>query len=135
MLRERIQEAARAASSYDFGESTSALFEIDRLINESHGDSEARSLIEQELAALLGAPASLAAKQEACRRLWRIGSDRSLDALRPMLESEDPREVAAACYAIGRRPSTRSDDLLSAALRRAPGPCRAPLEHLIEDRR
>ena len=135
MQRERIEKAVRALTAYDFGESTSALFEIDRLINESHGDMEARSSIERGLAKLLESDTSLAAKQEVCQRLWRIGTDRSLDALRPMLEADDPRVVAAACYAIGMRPSARADDMLMAAVRKAPSPCRPALEHLIEDRR
>ena len=91
--------------------------------------------MERELAALLGSDASLAARQEVCRRLWRIGTDSSLDSLVPMLESDDPRVVGAACYAIGRRPSARADELLMAAMRKAPEQCRAPIEHLIEDRR
>lgn len=135
MQRERIEKAVRALWSYDFGKPTSPLFEIDQLINESHGDPKARSWIEQELAGLLGSDVGLAAKQEACRRLWRIGTDGSLDSLRPLLESDDPRVVAAACYAIGRRPSTRADDILISAMRKAPEPCRPALEHLIEDRR
>lgn len=135
MQRERIEKAARSLAAYDYGESTDALFEIDRLINESHGDSESRSQIEQALAALLGAEVSIAAKQEVCRRLWRIGTDSSLDSLRPMLEAEDPHLVAAACYAIGRRPSARADEMLLKAMRKASAPCRPALEHLIEDRR
>jgi hypothetical protein len=134
MERERIEQAVRAASSYDFGDSASALFEVDRLINESYADTEARSWLEQELAGILESGTSLAAKQEACRRLWRIGTDASLDHLGKMLGHDDPRVVSAACYAIGRRPSKRADELLRAALRAAPDPCRAPIEHLIEDR-
>ena len=83
---------------------------------------------------MLASGASLAAKQEACRRLWRIGTDASLDRLGQMLGAKDPRLVAAACYAIGRRPSKRADEVLRAALRKASEPCRAPIEHLIEDR-
>ena len=134
MQREQIERAVRAISSYDFGESTSALFEVDRLINESHGDQRARAWLEQELAGVLEPSTGLAARQEACRRLWRIGTDASLDRLAGMLGEDDPRVVAAACYAIGRRPSKRADDLLSTALRKAPEACRAPIEHLIRDR-
>lgn len=134
MQRERIQRAVRAVSSYDFGESTSALFEVDRLINEAHGDPEALAWLEKELAGILAAGTSLAAKQEACRRLWRIGTDESLDRLAPLLGESDPRVVAAACYAIGKRQSKKADELLRSALRSAPEGCRAPIEHLIEDR-
>lgn len=135
MQRERIEKAVRAIAEYDYGLSASALFEVDRLINETHGDPDSRSWMERELASVLETGPSLAARQEVCRRLWRIGTDSSLDALGPMLESDNPREVAAACYAIGRRPSARADELLMAALRKAPEPCRAAIEHLIEDRR
>ena len=134
MQRDRIEHAVRAVSAYDFGKSAAALFEVDRLINESHGDAQARAWLEEELAAALAPEASLAAKQEVCRRLWRIGTDASLEKLEPMLADDDPRVVAAACYAIGSRPSRRADDILRTALRTAPQPCRAPIEHLIEDR-
>lgn len=134
MKRGRIERAVRGFLSYDFGESASPLFEVDRLINESHGDAEARSWLEQELAGVLQSGASLAAKQEACRRIWRIGTDASLGPLARMLGETDPRVVAAACYAIGKRPSRRADELLRAALRAAPPACRPPIEHLIEDR-
>ena len=135
MEKERVQQAVRSVSAYDFGESTEALFTVDRLINESHGDERGRNWIETELAALLGTSVSLAATQEVCRRLWRIGTDASLAALEPLLADEDPRVVAAGCYAIGRRPSSRADDLLRAALRKAPAACREPIETLIAERR
>ena len=135
MEKERIRQAVRSISAYDFGESTEALFTVDSLINESHTDSEARSWLESELAALLGTDVSLAAKQEVCRRLWRIGTDSSLNALAPLLADDDPRVVAAGCYAIGRRPSSRADDLLRGTLRNAPTACRETIETLIAERR
>ena len=135
MQREGIVQAVQRLSSYDFGESASVLFEVDGLINESHGDQQARSWIEEELAAMLGKGVSLAAQQEICKRLWRVGTDASLDAVAELLAAEDPRVVAAGCYAIGRRPSSRADEILPTMLRRAPEPCRAPIENLIEDRR
>ena len=134
MQQERVDQTVRAVSTYDFGGSTAALFELDNLINEAHGDRAARAAIERGLASILASDASLAAKQEACRRLWRIGTDASLDQLGAMLEDGDPRIVAAACYAIGRRPSQQADRRLRAALRNARGACRDPIEDLIEDR-
>ena len=134
MQLEQIEQAVRAISDYDFGKSAAALFEVDRLINESHGDDQARAWLEQELAAVLVPGTSLAAKQEVCRRLWRIGTDACMERLGPMLADDDPRVVAAACYAIGRRPSRVADDILRTAMRDAPEQCRAPIEHLIEDR-
>ena len=135
MDREGIARAVRGVSRYDFGEPATALFEVDRLINDAYGDARARLLIERELAALLDTGVSLAAQQEICKRLWRIGTDASLGPVSNLLAAEDPRIVAAGCYAIGRRPSPRADEVLLAALRRAPEACRAPIENLIEDRR
>ena len=134
MDRERIRQAVRAIGSYDFGESTTPLFEVDTLINASHGEPQARAWLEEELGALLTADARLAAKQEVCRRLWRIGTDASLEQLAQLLADNDPNVVAAACYAIGRRPSQRADKVLQAALGAAPAACRAAIEHLIEER-
>ena len=135
MDQEDIARVVQGVSAYDFGEPATDLFEVDRLINDSHGDARARLLIERELAALLDAGVSLAAQQEICKRLWRIGTDASLASVSELLAAEDPRIVAAGCYAIGRRPSPRADEVLLTALRRAPQACRAPIENLIEDRR
>lgn len=134
MERKQVERVVQGLQAYDFGESALPLFALDKLINETHQDSHARALIEQELARILASNASLAAKQEACRRLWRIGTDESLESLEALLRSDDARIVAAACYAIGRRPSDRADEILRRAHRDASDGCRAPIEHLIEDR-
>jgi len=134
MDRERIRQAVGAIGNYAFGESTTPLFEVDALINASHGEAQARAWLEEELGALLTTDAGLAAKQEVCRRLWRIGTDASLEQLAQLLADSDPNLVAAACYAIGRRPSQRADAVLRAALGSAPAACRASIEHLIEER-
>ncbi len=135
MELDRIRKAVDTLSQYDFGKPTHALFELDGLINASHSDEAARVAIERELAGLLSKAPNLAVTQEVCRRLWRIGTDESLSALQGLIEADEPLLVEAGCYAIGRRPSARADDLLKAALQKASPACREPLAGLVEDRR
>ncbi len=98
------------------------------------GDEEANRMIERALIAVLESEASVAAKQEACRRLWRMGTDASVDALTKMLGAGDLRLVEAACYAIGARPSAKADAALSAALDHEHANGRSAIENLIRDR-
>ncbi len=134
MKQEDIRQAVQEIANYEYGKSTTALFTVDRLINDSFGDSQVRAWIEQELVQVLGSEASLAAKQEICRRLWRIGTDESLPALEKLLMVDDLHLVEAACYAIGRRPSGRADKALKATLKNASESVRPAIRSLIEQR-
>ena len=134
MTRDDIQGIVSAIRGYDYGKSAKAFFVVDEVINQTHGDARARAWIEEELIAILESDETVAVKQAVCRRLWRMGSDASIDALGSLLGDKDPRLVEAACYAIGRRPSTQADAALSVALKRPKDAGRTAIEHLIRDR-
>lgn len=135
MTRDDIHRIFSAIRGYDYGKSSQPFFVVDEVINQTHGEGRARTWIEEELIAILESDEPVAVKQEVCRRLWRMGSDASIDALGSLLGDKDPRLVEAACYAIGRRPSTRADAALTAALNRPKDAGRLAIEHLIRDRR
>ena len=134
MTETEIRKRIAGIDTYDFGKSTAPFFELDEIINRAHGDAAARRSVERVLIAVLESGASIAAKQEACRRLWRIGTDMSVDALAKMLGSGDLRLVEAACYAIGVRPSAKADAALRTALSGQRGKGRAAIENLLRDR-
>ena len=52
MQRDQVRAAVQAVAEYDFGRTATALFELDRLINASHGDTDAlfRALAEMTAA-------------------------------------------------------------------------------------
>ncbi len=134
MTETEIKTKIVGIEAYDFGKSTTPFFKLDEIINRTNGDASARRAIERALVAALESDASVAAKQEACRRLWRIGTDASVDALAKMLGDGDLRLVEAACYAIGARPSAKADAALRAALDNPRLNGRSAIENLIRDR-
>lgn len=134
MTEMEIKTRIAGIEAYDYGQSTAPFFRLDEIVNSTHADARARRAVERVLAAVLESEAPLAAKQEVCRRLWRIGTDMSLDALAKMLGSGDLHLVEAACYAIGVRPSAKADAALRAALGGQNGKGRAAIENLLRAR-
>ena len=135
MTERELRAKIAGVETYDFGKSTTPFFELDAIINRTNGDAPARRAVERALIAVLESEAPVAAKQEACRRLWRIGTDASVAALVKMLGDGDLRLVEAACYAIGARPSAKADAALKAAVDNPRANGRAAIENLIRDRR
>ncbi len=134
MTETEIKTKLAGIEAYDFGKSTTPFFKLDAIINRTNGDAAARRAIERALIAVLESAAPVAAKQEACRRLWRIGTDASVDALAKMLGDGDLRLVEAACYAIGARPSAKADAALKAALDNPRANGRLAIENLLRAR-
>ncbi len=104
---------------YDYARPTTALLAVEKLINETHGDRILREQIETQLAALLESSATFACKQFVCQKLWMIGTDASVPALRGMLASDDHYVVEAACYALSQRRSPVVSEALADSLRKA----------------
>lgn len=117
----QIRQAVSEAADFDYGRSDKPLRVIDQYINATNGNSRVRSVIEQELIALLKSDAKLAAKQFACRRLLLVGTDASVPVLSEMLTSGDPRLTEAACYAMASHPSAAMDKALRKALSESKG--------------
>lgn len=90
---------------------------------------------ERKLIAVLESDAPLEGRQEACRQLWRTGTDASVPALEKMLASGDVRVVEAACYALSRRRSEAVSRALRRALNRVHPAALEPVVNLIGDRR
>ena len=90
---------------------------------------------ERKLIVILESEAPLEAKQEACRQLWRTGTDASVPALEKMLSDPDVHVVEAACYALSQRRSAAVSRALRRALDRAAGARLDPIVNLIGDRR
>jgi HEAT repeat protein len=119
---------------FQYGDSTGALLQLDERISAAHSDPAATQKIERELIEVLESNASLAAKQEAFRRLGRIGTDNSVKALGCLLKSDDPHLAEAACYAISRRESKAATGALVAALSRPADAGLVAIANLLGDR-
>lgn len=90
---------------------------------------------ERGLISVLESDVSLEAKQEACRQLWRTGTDASVPALQKLLISADIRLVEAACYALSRRRSEAVSRALVRALSSASPANLEPVVNLVGERR
>lgn len=87
--------------AYDWGQSRDPLNKIDEAIVQTHGKAAARKGIEKRLCAVLAnAKATRAAKQYCCRKLAIIGTADSVDALAPLLTSQELSHMAR--YALER---------------------------------
>jgi len=108
-----------ALASYDYQNRT-AIEEIRAQIVAAGRDAAALARIEARLAAVLGNPsATLAGKQEACRLLWPIGSERSVPALARLLAAEPTADMAR--YALERNPTPAAGKALRDAAGSAAG--------------
>jgi HEAT repeat protein len=130
-----IEAAVAAARIFDYGRSCAAWLAIDRLINQTAACPELRAGIEREMVKLLESDATLAAKQEVCRRLWIIGTDASVPALARLLAGPDAHAAQAACYALSRRRWPAAAQALRDALGQARGGGLVAVVNLLGDRR
>ncbi len=129
----QIEEVIAATATYDYGQSSKRLRDVERLIRETHGHADRRACLERQLVKLLESDATTAAKQFVCRQLWIIGTDASVPELGKMLLDEKTAEMA--CYALGRHPSPAVGRVLREALAKARGKARVPIINLLGDRR
>lgn len=116
-----IRQVIREVAKLDYGQRDEAIRLVDQYINATNGNIQLRSVIKQELIALLKSDAKLAVKQFVCRRLFLIGADIPSPILSQMLGSDDSRFVEAACYAMASRPSVAMIKTLCEALDKAQG--------------
>lgn len=126
--------AVRAVAGYDFDRPRTQLVELERLINSTHGDRPARLRIEKAMSELLGSPATVAAKQFICKKLWIMGSDLSIPALEALLTGPDAVLAEAACYALRTQESEAAAASLRRALARSSGVARVAIINLLGDK-
>ena len=119
---------------FEYGDSTAAWLDLDQRINEAHADKAALESIERELIEVFDSKASLAAKQEVCRRLSGFGTDLSVAALGRLLKSDDPHLAEAACHAVSLRKSKAAGGALVGALSQPPDAGLVAVVNLLGDR-
>lgn len=130
-----IGKTVAAIRDFDYGRPRTALAAVDRLINQTHGNAEARRWIEKELAEVLASDAPVASKQFACEKLWMIGADAAVPALERMLADSDAHVAEAGCYAIAQHLSPAASRALRNALDNAGGNGLVAVINLLGDRR
>jgi len=132
---EQIEAAVAALRTYDHGQSEKPARAVDRLLSETFGSAELRTVLERALVKLLRSDATLAARQFACRKLAVVGSDASLPALAKLLSGPDEKLAEIACYALLHNPSPAVNRLLRHALSQTKGKALVAAITLLGDRR
>jgi len=113
---EELEPAFEALRVYDWGkqEDRSLLNPIDDAITTSHGDADARLVLEGRLAAVLASDVPRDAKDYIGRKLMLIGTATCVPALAALLPDADLSHMAR--YALERIPASEAGDALREAM-------------------
>jgi len=107
-----------ALAAYDWGGDATPFKAIDDAVVAAHGDSTLRTDLEKRFAPILGAGASRAAKEYACRKLMMIGTAASVPVLAALLGDADNSHMAR--FALERIPAPEAAQALRDALGTVP---------------
>ncbi len=105
----KMDEALKAAASFEMGANSGPLQEIERIVFQLPANSKLRGPIEQRLLGTLDSDATADAKRFLCRQLRVIGTEKCVAPLAHLLT--DPHLWHVARYALGR--SERAGVVLS----------------------
>ncbi len=128
----KLDEALRAASSFEMGGDSGPLKEIEGIVFQLPADSKLRGPIEEKLIAALDSAATHDAKRFLCRQLRVIGTERCVAPLARLLA--DPELAHVARYALGRLESPAAGETLLAALGETSGDVQAGIIATLGDR-
>ncbi len=129
----KVDEALKAAVSFEMGEDSQPLQEIEKIVFQLPTDSELRGPIEQKLLAALETDATTDAKRFLCRQLRVIGTERCAPSLAKLLT--DPQLSHMARYALGRLESPAATEALLDALDKTSGDLQAGIIDTLGNRK
>lgn len=89
-----LDQAFAGLAAWNWAADTAPLTTIDAAVVAAHGDAALRADLERRLVAVVMATASREAKDEACRRLCRVGSAACVPALTALLPDRDHSHMA-----------------------------------------
>jgi HEAT repeat protein len=95
-----LDKAFQELPAYDWGKDRGALTQIEGAVVAAHGEAALRADLEKRLAGVLGAGATRAAKDFACRQLSLVGTSACVPALAALLPDKDLSHMAR--YALER---------------------------------
>ena len=133
-VKESILKTIESVQVSGYGQGYKHQHELERLINESHKDSDMRTFLEDQiLSALQSENTTLAAKNFFCLKLAYSGSEASIPILGQLLLDNTTTEIA--CNALKTNPSSKVDGYLRHALIKLKGTSRFAVIKLLGDRR
>jgi len=122
-----------SAVTYKYGQSRSALLALEKMVQETVGDTEARDLMASKMAAALSAAITPDCKKFLCRQLSLIGSGKHVPALAALLS--DDKLGLAARSALERIPGDDAVVAMRTALSKSSGPTALGLIDTLGKRR
>jgi HEAT repeat protein len=120
------------AATYQSGQSTEPLRQLERLSADATTDPTLRAQLEAGLIRLLAPTATFEARKFACEQLAMVGSETAVPTLAALLDN--PETVAMACLALRSNPSSKADAALRDALSTARGEPRQQIIHAVANR-
>ena len=114
-----VDEALARITTWEYGQDREILSVVADLVVASQDDPATREALADRLAALLATDATFECKQFVCRQLTRIGTERHVGALAPLLTDEQMTNMAR--YALERIPGAQADAALLDALGQTKG--------------
>jgi type 1 glutamine amidotransferase/HEAT repeat protein len=121
--------------SYEYGQTRQAAIVLEKRVNETAGDPDARKELIQRFVSLLENPqATLACREFVCMQLMRIGGAEAVPALAKMI-GEDEKPAVLARFALERIPDAAAGAALCDALSRTQGAVRIGVINSLGERR
>ncbi len=121
--------------SYEHGQTRQAALVLEKRVNETAGNAEARKELTRRLVGLLENPeATLACREFVCKQLMRIGGGEVVPALARLL-GEDEKLAFLGRYALERIPDAAAGEALCGALSRTQGAVRIGVINTLGEQR
>lgn len=129
-----IDRAVAALADYELGKPRRPLWEVEQIINATHGDTQLREHLERRLLRLLESPgATYECRYFICNQLAGIGTDLAVPVLAKMLPDEASSHMA--CLALSGNRSEAAAKALRDVAAQAGGKARLCIVGAIGDRR
>ncbi len=122
-----------AIASYKRGDSRAAMRVVEENIRVGKAGSQEIKNMEENLANLLSGESTYDGKLFACKMLWIIGSESSLEKIGQLLSDEKTADIA--CFALATQASEKAVPLLLDALPKAKGRAKIAIVNLLGEKR
>lgn len=120
---EQLDKALKDVVTFEYGEDTGPLVQVERMVVESAANAKIRGAVEQRIIRALGSDSTRDAKSFLCRQLRTIGTARCVPELEKLLTKPELSHMAR--YALGRIDAPEVGAALHRALKNTSGKIKA----------
>lgn len=131
---DEIDDSIKKVTAADFGQEADAFGKVDAWVIASKDNAEQRKLVLSRMAAMLDDPKSTpAAKDFACRQLYRLGNEEAVPTIAKLLAKKETADIAL--YALERMTAPAAGAALRSALPSSEGIVRVGIINALGQRR